>query len=130
MRVKEFAAGPGDCSTWGPCTGHPNDPRTDFQTPDENDPEFKAIYTKKLDHIVRHVCGELSLARTSHGITDLVADEFGAILAAIPKSDVQKIMFALCWNGAEKDALTLLDSIFEKACQKLAEDQTITELGW
>ena len=27
--MNKITAGPGDEETWGPCTGHPNDPRTD-----------------------------------------------------------------------------------------------------
>jgi hypothetical protein len=31
--------GPGDPQTWGPCTGHPGDPRTDDLFPPEEDEE-------------------------------------------------------------------------------------------
>jgi hypothetical protein len=31
--------GPGDPQTWGPCTGHPGDPRTDDHFPPEDDEE-------------------------------------------------------------------------------------------
>jgi hypothetical protein len=27
--MSRITAGPGDEATWGPCTGHPNDPRTE-----------------------------------------------------------------------------------------------------
>lgn len=30
MGTRFVTAGPGDPETWGPCTGHPNDPRTDM----------------------------------------------------------------------------------------------------
>ena len=35
MGTRFVTAGPGDSCTWGPCTGHPNDPRTDVDAENE-----------------------------------------------------------------------------------------------
>jgi hypothetical protein len=36
--------GPGDPETWGPVTGHPNDPRVgDVEEEDEYEPDWEAI---------------------------------------------------------------------------------------
>lgn len=35
MGTRFVTAGPGDPRTWGPCTGHPNDPRTDVDAENE-----------------------------------------------------------------------------------------------
>ena len=71
MRV---TAGPGDSSTWSPCVGHPNDPRTDTEAiikAEEkaaenirkvisgigisNDKRDKAR-TELADHLIRYLC--------------------------------------------------------------------------
>ena len=64
--------GPGDEETWGPCTGHPGDPRTEDIT---ESPEYEAMFNRLLDDqaSVPDICieavGELS-ALTAKRISD------------------------------------------------------------
>ena len=131
MRTKELIHyGSGDIYTCGPCTGHPNDPRTVQKDIDKDDPEYKAIFNEKLDYIHLHVGGEFSASGTSNGVTDQIAEELGVLLAGISEIDTKKILFGLVWKSNEKDVFDLLNSLFEKACLNVAEEQTFTELGY
>ena len=40
--------GPGDPETWGPCTGHPHDPRTVFSDEELQDAEADVLIDKAL----------------------------------------------------------------------------------
>jgi hypothetical protein len=48
-RKMRVTAGPGDSSTWGPCTGHPNDPRTEVR-PEKEYTERECVLLNRVEY--------------------------------------------------------------------------------
>lgn len=152
MRTYSYPYGPGDWQTWGPCLGHPNDPRT----PELSEAEYEAAWEEEkqeaLSFINDNVCGEWSVRGTSQGVTAEVMPFFRLELAKLPeekKSIVTKytqtltgqddywtgkLMKAACWemdsetvwkfkpSDIAKAEEILLD-VLDEACERLAEKQ-------
>lgn len=149
MRTYSYPYGPGDMQTWGPCLGHPNDPRTPEVDYEE---AFEEEKQKALAFINEHVCGEWGTAGTSHGVTAKVMPFFRLALAGLPAEKkltvtrhsetltgqddfwTGRLMKAACWGMDSQEAWKfkpadvakaeeILLDVLDEACERLAEDQ-------
>lgn len=129
MSITQY--GYGDIQTCGPCTGHPNDPRTDELPQHVINEMFDAEVQKKLEFINDNVNGEFSKEGTSHGVTDKVLPVFGSVLAGLSDEDVRHLLAVYSWSDDEttQTALNVLKKIAASACLNLAEAQVECEWG-
>lgn len=147
-----YPYGPGDWQTWGPCLGHPNDPRT----PELSEAEYEAAFAeekeKALAFINDNICGEWSVRGDSQGVTQEVMPFFRLELAKLPEEKkatitkytqtltgqddfwTGKLMKAACcgmdseavWKFKPADASeaeSILLDVLDEACECLAEKQ-------
>lgn len=152
MRTYSYPYGPGDWQTWGPCLGHPNDPRTPELSEAEYEAALEEEKQKALSFINEHVCGEWGVRETSQGVTQEVMPFFRLELAKLPEEKkaiitrhtktltgqddfwTGKLMKAACW-GMDSEAAwkfkpadvraaeKILLDVLDKACERLAEKQ-------
>jgi hypothetical protein len=125
----QVTAGPGDPCTWGPCTGHPNNPRTPELTRAQKDELFEQAFQKHKKLLTENVCCEESKAGTSHGVTEKIVPTFASTLADLPKGDITRLMNFVCW-GKDFDISELLETVMKTAIDKVAEIEALKELGY
>ena len=124
MSAQIITAGPGDPCTWGPCMGHPNDPRTPELTQAQEEALFEQAVQERKKFLEENICGELSNAGTSHGATEKVAPAFAAILAGLPDAEIIQMMNMSCWN--EQDKLSaFISKLIDRAIDKAAEQEAM-----
>ena len=126
MSAQIITAGSGDSCTWGPCMGHPNDPRTPELTQAQEEALFEQAVQERKKFLEENICGELSNAGTSLGATEKVAPAFADILAGLPDVKIIPMMNMSCWN--EQDKLSaFISKLLDRAIDKAAEQEAMED---
>jgi len=87
MTARITQHGPGDPETWGPCTGHPNDPRT---------PDLTPYIEREAARIMAEATPSAEAFEEFAGESDLCLDtEFWGAVAAVVREPTKEAALAL-----------------------------------
>lgn len=91
-----YIPGPGDEATWGPCLGHPNDPRTDSEPDDGLEDlgkdELIELVREHCDTIDRLIAGLRNPALNHGCVPPEIGKSFADSLAGSSTREVSRIM--------------------------------------
>ncbi len=101
--------------------GHPNDPSTELA---QEEALFEQAVAERKKFLEENICGELSNAGTSHGVTEKVALTFAATLAGLSDTEIIQMMHMSCWNEQEKLS-EFISKLIDRAIDKTAEQEAM-----